>query len=131
MFNNMAQALVRYEMIQTTDSKAKELRSVGDKLITLAKKDTVHTRRQAFTTLKDRELVEKLFSDIAKREEITERQGGYTRIVKLGNRAQDNAPISRISWVGATLENTEKFRYPKEILDAKFDAESAEEEDDA
>lgn len=128
MFNNMARALVRYEMIQTTDAKAKELRSVGDKLITLGKKGTVHARRQALQTLKDRDLVEKLFDEIAKREEIASRSGGYTRIVKLGNRQQDNAPISRISWVGATLENTEKYRYPEEVLENLFEDGATEDE---
>lgn len=127
MFANMVSAIVRYEMIQTTDAKAKELRRFADKMITLGKKDTLHARRKAFSILRDRDLVAKVFDDLAKRDEIASREGGYTRIVKLRNRAQDNAPISRISWVGATLENTEKYRYPKDVLDAKFEAEDTAE----
>tara|TARA_B100000686_G_C15861876_1_gene512310 strand:+ start:46 stop:516 length:471 start_codon:yes stop_codon:yes gene_type:complete len=123
LFNNLASALVRYELIQTTDPKAKELRKVSDRLITLGKKDTLDARRQAFAILKDRELVSKLFDDLAKREDITSRQGGYTRIIKLGNRRGDNAPVSRVSWVGADLENTEALRYPKHILDRFEQAE--------
>lgn len=126
MFKNMARALVQYEMIQTTDAKAKELRRVADKLITLAKKGTLAARRQALTVLEDRDLVAKLFEDLAQREEIRTRNGGYTRILKVGNRASDNAPVSRISWVGATLESTEKLRYPAHILEL---FESSEEEE--
>lgn len=117
MFNNMARALVQYELLQTTDAKAKELRSVGDKLITLGKEDTLAARRRALRVLKSRDLVAKLFDDLAKREEIAGRQGGYTRVIKLRNRQSDNAPISRISWVGATLESTEPLRYPAHILE--------------
>lgn len=121
LFNNLASALVRYELIQTTDAKAKELRGVTDRLITLGKRDTVDSRRKAFAILKDRELVSKLFDDLAKREVLTQRQGGYTRIIKIGNRRGDNAPISRVSWVGSDLENTEALRYPQHILD-RFEA---------
>jgi len=123
LFNNLAQALVRYELIQTTDSKAKELRSVTDRLITLGKRGTVHARRQALTVLNDRELVTKLFDDLVKRPEIADRQGGYTRVLKMGNRRGDNAPVSRVSWVGATVENTESLRYPDYILERFEDAE--------
>lgn len=127
MFRNMARALVQYELIQTTDAKAKELRRVADRLITLAKKQTLAARRQALAMLDDRDLVAKLFDDLAKREEIAGRQGGYTRIIKVGNRTSDNAPISRISWVGATLENTETLRYPEHIR-ALFESEEEEAE---
>lgn len=116
MFRNMARALVQYELIQTTDAKAKELRPVADRLITLAKKGTLAARRQALAVLDDRDLVAKLFDDLAQREEIAGRQGGYTRVLKVGNRGSDNAPVSRVSWVGSTLENTEKLRYPAHIL---------------
>ena len=116
LFNNLAIALVKYEMIQTTDAKAKELRSVADHLITLGKRDSLHARRQAFAVLKDRDLVGKLFNDLAKREELVSRSGGYTRVLKVGNRANDNAPMSRISWVGATVESTMPLRYPAHLL---------------
>ncbi len=120
LFNNLARALVTYEMIQTTDAKAKELRSVTDKLITLGKRDDLHARRQAFAVLKDRALVGKLFDDLAKREELAGRQGGYTRVLKIGHRRGDNAPLSLVSWVGSTFENTEHLRYTPETL-AKFE----------
>ena len=116
LFNNMAISLVKYEMIQTTDAKAKELRRLADKLITLGKRDTIHARRQVFKILNDRDLVKKVFDDLSKRDAMTERKGGYVRILKVENRASDNAPISRVSWVGATLENTEALRYPQDIL---------------
>lgn len=117
LFNNLAKSLIRYEMIQTTDTKAKELRRVADRMITLGKRGDLHARRQLLARLGDKELVSKLIDDLAKRDDISGRQGGYTRIVKIGNRQGDNAPISRISWVGSTLENTEALRYPAHIRD--------------
>jgi large subunit ribosomal protein L17 len=103
-------------MLQTTDARAKELRKLADRLITLGKRGTVHARRQAITKLGgDRELAAKVFDDLVERDEIAGREGGYCRIVKLGNRRGDNAAISRISWVGATLESTEDLRYPEHI----------------
>lgn len=128
---NLAKSLVYYEMIQTTDAKAKELRKVADRLITLGKKGTLHARRQAMAVLQDKELVGKIFDDLAQREEIAERQGGYARIIKVGNRTGDNAPVSRISWVGATLESTEDLRYPahiRELIETEEVVEEGEEE---
>ena len=116
LMKNLAKSLVQYEMIQTTDAKAKELRSYADKLITLGKRGDLHARRQAISRLGgDESLAGKVFDDLATRDEISGRNGGYTRIIKLGNRRGDNAPISRISWVGATLESTEELRYPEHI----------------
>lgn len=120
LFNSLLRAMVRYEFIQTTDAKAKELRGYADRLITLAKKDNLHARRLAFAQLQDRELVTKLFNDLAKREILASRTSGYTRIVKLGNRKGDNAPLSQISWMGSNFENTETLRYPAHIL-AQFE----------
>jgi len=117
MFRNMVASLVKYEMIQTTDAKAKELRRHADRMITLGKKGTQHARRQAFAILQDRDLVGKVFDDLAQRDEIAEREGGYCRVLKVENRASDNAPISRVSWVGATLDSTEPLRYPEHILE--------------
>ncbi len=133
--NNLARALVQYELIQTTDAKAKEMRRVTDKLITLGKQDTLAARRRAFAILRDRDLVAKVFEDLAKREEIAGRQGGYTRIIKLGNRRGDAAPLSRVSWVGATVQSTEKLRYPAHILErfdeVEVDDQGAEEGDES
>ena len=115
-FNNLVRALVTYEMIEATEPKAKELRRFSDRLITLGKKDTLHARRQAYKVLKDRELVGKVFDVLAKRDEIAQRQGGYTRIWKLGNRRGDNAPLALVSWVGSNFENTENLRYDESVL---------------
>lgn len=127
---NMAKSLVEYEMIQTTDAKAKELRRYADRLITIGKRGTLHARRQLLSKLGDRELVAKVFEDLAQRDEIANRAGGYTRVIKLGNRQGDNAPISRISWVGATLESTEDLRYPEHIRE-QFVTEEEVIEDEA
>lgn len=129
LLNNLAVSLVKYEMIQTTDAKAKELRRVADRLVTLGKRGTLHARRQALAQLGDVGLVAKLFDDLAKREEISGRDGGYTRIIKVGNRQGDNAPISRISFVGATLESTEALRYPEHIRERIVTEDEEEGED--
>ncbi|MEW5755155.1 MAG: 50S ribosomal protein L17 [Pseudomonadota bacterium] len=97
LLNNMAASLIRHEMIKTTVPKAKELRKVAEPLITLAKKDTLANRRQAFSTLRDRELVRKLFDVLAPR--YKERPGGYTRILKCGFRDGDCAPMAYIEMV--------------------------------
>ena len=128
---NLAKSLVQYEMIQTTDAKAKELRRYADKLITLGKRGDLHARRQAISKLGDQKLVAKIFDDLAQRDEIANRPGGYTRVIKLGNREGDNAPISRISWVGATLESTEELRYPAHIREQFVTEEEVIEEDEA
>lgn len=97
MFANMATALVKHEQIVTTLPKAKELRSVVDKLITLGKRGDLHARRQALRTIKDRALVEKLFSTLAER--YADRPGGYTRVLKAGFRYGDSAPMAIIELV--------------------------------
>ncbi len=97
MFRNMASSLVRHEVIKTTLPKAKELRRVIEPLITLAKKDSVANRRLAFSRTRDKEVVGKLFAEIGPR--YQERPGGYTRILKCGFRAGDNAPMCYIELV--------------------------------
>jgi large subunit ribosomal protein L17 len=94
MLRNMVTSLFKYEKIETTDSKAKELRKVADKMVTLGKRGDLHARRQALSYVRDGEVVGKLFSDISER--FRERKGGYTRIVKTGFRVGDNAPMSII-----------------------------------
>lgn len=130
LMKNLAKSLVKYEIIQTTDAKAKELRSYADKLITLGKRGDLHARRQAISKLGDRELVEKIFDDLAERDEIATRNGGYTRVIKLGNRQGDCAAISRVSWVGSTLENTEEMRYPEHIREQFVTEEELLEEEE-
>jgi large subunit ribosomal protein L17 len=97
MFVNMAVALLTHEQIKTTLPKAKELRRVADKMITLGKRGNLHARRQAVSVLKDKALVGKLFSDLAER--YKERTGGYTRVLRAGYRYGDSAPMAVIELV--------------------------------
>ena len=97
MFSNMAVSLLIHEQIKTTLPKAKELRRVADKMITLGKRGTLHTRRQAFSYLRDDAAVGKLFGALAER--YKERGGGYTRVLKAGFRYGDNAPMAFIELV--------------------------------
>jgi large subunit ribosomal protein L17 len=91
MLRSLARALFINERIKTTEARAKEVRSLVDRIITWGKKGDVHSRRLALAELNDRELVHKIFADIAPR--YTEREGGYTRILKLGPRKGDSAPM--------------------------------------
>ncbi len=97
MFSNMANSLFAHEIIKTTLPKAKELRRVAEPLITLAKEDSVSNRRSAFSSLRDKEMVGKLFNELAPR--YKERPGGYTRILKCGFRSGDAAPMAYIELV--------------------------------
>lgn len=94
----LTRSLFRHQAIETTLAKSKELRRFAEPLITLAKKDNTHNRRRAFAALRDKEMVTKLFSSIGPA--FSERPGGYTRILKLGNRHGDAAPMARIELVG-------------------------------
>ncbi len=97
MFRNMAASLFRHELIKTTLPKAKELRRVAEPLITLAKTDSVHTRRLAFARLRDKEAVGKLFVELGPR--YQSRPGGYLRILKCGFRHSDAAPMAYVELV--------------------------------
>ncbi|MDX1574643.1 MAG: 50S ribosomal protein L17 [Kiloniellales bacterium] len=97
MFANMAVALLKHEQIQTTLPKAKDLRRVVDRLITLGKRGDLHARRQAMSMLRDRAITAKLFSELAER--YKERPGGYTRVLKAGHRYGDMAPMALIELV--------------------------------
>ena len=97
MFSNMANALIKHEQIRTTLPKAKELRPVVERLVTLAKRGDLHARRQAFARLRDDAMVAKLFSTL--RERYAERPGGYTRVLKAGFRKGDMAPMALIEFV--------------------------------
>ena len=92
MFRNMAASMLKHETIRTTLPKAKELRRVVEPLITLAKEDSVANRRLAFDRLRDKEVVGKLFTDLGPR--FKARPGGYLRILKLGPRPGDSAPMA-------------------------------------
>ena len=94
---NMATSLFRHERIETTTAKAKELRPFAERLITLGKRGDLHARRLAGRSIRDRQVLGKLFDDIGPR--FTERPGGYTRILKLGNRRGDAAEMALIELV--------------------------------
>ena len=102
MFANMAVALLKHEQIKTTLPKAKELRRIVDKLITLGKRNTLHTRRQARSILRDDATTAKLFDTLAER--YSERAGGYTRVLKAGFRYGDSAPMAVIALVDRAPE---------------------------
>ena len=92
MLANMAASLFVYHTIKTTDAKAKEVRKLAEKLITLAKRGDLHAHRQVYDVIKDRKLVKRLFDEIAPK--FADREGGYTRVSKLGVRKGDGAPLS-------------------------------------
>jgi len=97
MFANMSASLIKHEQIVTTLPKAKELRPIVEKLITLGKRGDLHARRQAIAQMRDETQVQKLFATVGPR--YKERQGGYTRILKAGFRYGDNAPMAVIELV--------------------------------
>ena len=101
LLRNLATALLEHERIITTEPKAKELRRVADKLVTLGKRGSLHARRQALQTVQSTTVVQKLFNEIAPR--FSERQGGYTRILRLGYRPGDAAAMAVIELVDAQI----------------------------
>jgi large subunit ribosomal protein L17 len=105
MFRNMVVSLIEHEVINTTLPKAKEFRRVAEPLITLAKRDTVANRRLAFSRLRDKEAVTKLFKELGPRYES--RPGGYLRILKRGFRVGDNAPMAIVELVDRPLSDAE------------------------
>src|SRR4051795_7293836 len=102
MFANMCQALIKHEQIITTLPKAKDLRPVVEKLVTLGKRGDLHARRQAISQMKDVQLVKKLFEVLAPR--YKDRHGGYTRVLKAGFRYGDNAPMAVIEFVDRDVD---------------------------
>jgi len=99
MLRNMVTSLFRYEQLETTDAKAKQLRPVAEKIITLAKRGDLHARRQALAYIRDKAITHRLFEDL--RERYIDRQGGYVRIIKKGKRKGDGAPVSVIQLLPA------------------------------
>ena len=102
MFANMAVALLKHEQIKTTVAKAKELSPVVDRLITLGKRGTLHSRRQAMSILRDNTITRKLFDNLAPR--YAERNGGYTRVIRAGTRYGDAATMAYIELVDRDTE---------------------------
>lgn len=117
MFRNMVVSLLEHERIKTTLAKGKELQGWVDKIITLGKKNNLHARRQAFALLRDETIVKKLFDKIAP--QLKEREGGYTRIYKMGWRQGDGAPLSLVELVTFSQAEQKKkstIEKAKEVL---------------
>ena len=105
MLRNLVTSLLDHEEVRTTDAKAKEIRRIADRMITLGKRGTLHARRQALKTLRSKEVAAKVFDIYADR--YNDRAGGYTRIMKLGRRHGDNAPLSIIQLLPESESSSE------------------------
>jgi len=134
MLRNQVMSLIEHERIQTTTAKAKDVRKIAEKVITLGKRGDVHARRIAFQTVRDRELIGKVFGPLAER--FRTRPGGYTRILKVGNRDGDAAPMALLELLpeeggvaakpAAEPKKQTKARQPKaEKTEAADDAKPA------
>lgn len=117
MMRNMVTSLLDLGKITTTDARAKELRKIAEKMITLGKRGDLHARRQAMQVIRDRKVVGKLFEMVAPR--YASRPGGYTRIIKLGQRAGDNAALSLIELVEEEFTAKPKKAAPVPQVEAK------------
>ena len=106
MMRNLVTSLFEHEKITTTDAKAKELRSVADRMITLGKRGTLHARRQALSFIRSSRITKKVFEELSPR--YSERMGGYTRIIKIGTREGDNALLSVIELMPEEAKKEEK-----------------------
>lgn len=134
MFRNMVTSIFKYERIRTTDAKAKEVKRWTDRMITLAKRGDLHARRQVMAVLREKDVVAKLFEQAGER--FGDVAGGYTRIVKLGRRPGDAAPVSLVELIGPAVEEKKKGKKkpaktpsrktPKKSADAKKAAPPAE-----
>jgi large subunit ribosomal protein L17 len=125
MFRNMVTSLLQHERVYTTAAKAKEIRRWADWMITLGKRGDLHARRQALQIVRDKEVVHKLFADLAQRYQA--RSGGYTRTVKVGFRPGDGAPVSLVELMTGETEKKKKKRKrkAKKEVEAQPTAESA------
>ncbi|MBN2017677.1 MAG: 50S ribosomal protein L17 [Candidatus Cloacimonetes bacterium] len=131
LLNNLVKSLLENERIETTHVRAKETGRLAEKLITYGKKDTVHSRRQAYKILKDRDLVKKLFDEIAP--QFKNRNGGYTRVIKTGFRIGDAAPTAIVEFVEEEVatkkkkkSKVEKPKTAKKPVDKKKEEKPAE-----
>jgi large subunit ribosomal protein L17 len=106
LLRNMVTALLDHERIETTDAKARELKRVADRMITLGKRGDLHARRQALTVIRSREITSKVFGDLAER--FRTRPGGYTRVLKVRTRVGDAAPLSIIELVEGSKGEAKK-----------------------
>jgi len=112
----MITSLIVHERIKTTEIKAKELKRIADKMITLGKRGDLHARRQALAYVRDKSAVKKLFEEISPR--FAGRAGGYTRVIKLGFRPGDNAPVSLVEFIGTEAsKGSKKKKVEKKIAE--------------
>ncbi len=122
LLRNLMLSLIRHERIRTTDAKAKELRRVADRMVTLGKRADLSARRRAYAFLASRDAVKKLFDQIAPR--FKSRNGGYTRVVKFGVRVGDAAPVSVIEFSGAEAQAKSRKQRRKPAAKKEKPAES-------
>src|ERR1041385_8552803 len=106
MLANQVCSLIEHRRIKTTLAKAKAVRPLAEKMVTLGKNGSIHAKRMAFATLRQKDAVKKLFDEIAPAS--TERNGGYTRIIRLGQRQSDSASMALLEWVDAAIATDEK-----------------------
>jgi large subunit ribosomal protein L17 len=123
---NQVCSLIEHQRIKTTLAKAKAVRPLAERMVTLGKNGSIHARRTALATLRQKNAVKKLFDDIAPRS--AERNGGYTRIVKLGQRKSDSAPMAFIEWVDAEKVVEEKPAEEKKAKRKEAEAKPREKE---
>ncbi|AIJ54604.1 50S ribosomal protein L17 [Brucella abortus F6/05-3] len=123
MFANMAASLIEHEQIVTTLPKAKEIRPIVEKLVTLGKRGDLHARRQAISAIRDVRLVAKLFDTLAAR--YATRNGGYIRIMKAGFRAGDNAPLAVVEFVERDVDAKGKADRARVEAEAAVEADAA------
>ena len=126
LFRNLAASLIEHEQITTTLPKAKELRPIVEKLITLGKRGDLHARRQALAYVGNKELVNKLFTVLAER--YKDRQGGYTRVMRAGFRAGDSAPIGVIEFVERDIDakgKKDRERVAREYAELELEENAA------
>ncbi len=120
MFANMSAALIKHEQIVTTLPKAKELRPIVEKLVTLGKRGDLHARRQAIAQIRDEDQVKKLFGTIGPR--YKDRNGGYIRILKAGFRYGDNAPVAVIEFVDRDVSAKGLDSGPVQVTESETEA---------
>jgi large subunit ribosomal protein L17 len=124
MFRNMVTSLFKYDRIQTTDAKAKELRRWADHIITLAKRGDLHARRQALSIVREKAVVHKVFEEAPKR--FASVSGGYTRIIKIGRRPGDAAPVSLIELITPEPKKKKTTKKTKAAAPKKTDSKKTE-----
>ena len=121
---NQVCSLIQHQRIKTTLAKAKAVRPLAEKMVTLGKKNSLHARRTALAVLRQKDAVQKLFADIAPRN--AERKGGYTRIIKLGERKSDSARVAFIEWVDAPQVTDEVATEPADKRKSKVAKSAAD-----